>query len=69
MVELEVLLLRGCVHSPHGPDGSSSTYKKSLREIADFKEPKSAPAGESAKCGPQFSSRKKRQYSVMGGAR
>ena len=45
VVKLEVLLLGGCVYSPHGPDGLSSTYKKSLREIADFKEPKSAPAG------------------------
>jgi hypothetical protein len=36
----------GRADSPHGPDGLSSIYKKSLREIADFKEPKSdAPAG------------------------
>jgi len=44
VVKLEVLLLGGCVYSPHGPDGLSATYKKSLREIADLKEPKSAPA-------------------------
>jgi hypothetical protein len=35
----------GCVTSAHGPAGLSSTCEKSLREIADFKEPKSAPAG------------------------
>ncbi len=37
-------LLKGRADSPHGQDGLSSTYKKSLREIADFKQPKSAPA-------------------------
>jgi hypothetical protein len=42
VVKLEVLLLGGRVRSPHGPDGLNSSYKKSLREIADFKEPKSA---------------------------
>jgi hypothetical protein len=45
VVKLEVLLLAGSVNSPHGSDMLSSTYEKSLREIADFKEPKSAPAG------------------------
>ena len=44
VVKLEVLSLEGRADSPHGPDGLSSTYKKSLREIADFKQPKSAPA-------------------------
>jgi len=46
VVKLEVLLFGGCVNSPHGPYGLSSSFKKSLREIADFKEPKSAPAGD-----------------------
>ena len=48
VVKLDVLLFAGCVDSPHGPNALSSTFEKSLREIADFKEPKSAPAcGES----------------------
>ena len=34
----------GRADSPHGPDGLSSIYKKSLREIADFKEPMRQPA-------------------------
>jgi len=45
VVRLEVLLFAGCLDSPHGPDALSSTFEESLREIADFKEPKSAPAG------------------------
>ena len=44
VVKLEVLPWGGRADSPHGPDGLNSTYKKSLREIADFKEPKSALA-------------------------
>ncbi len=32
VVKLEVLLLAGCVNSPHGSDGLSSTYEKSLRD-------------------------------------
>jgi len=31
VVKLEVLLFAGCVHSPPGPDGLSSTEQKSLR--------------------------------------
>jgi hypothetical protein len=45
VVKLEVLPWGGRADSPHEPDRLSSTHKKSLREIADFKEPKSAPAG------------------------
>jgi hypothetical protein len=44
VVKLDVLLFAGCVDSPHGPNALSSTFEKSLREIADFKKPKSAPA-------------------------
>ena len=32
VVKLEVLLLAGCVNSPHGSDALSSTYEKSLRD-------------------------------------
>jgi len=46
VVKLEVLLLAGRVDSPPGLGGLGSTCKKSLREIADFKPPKSAPAGD-----------------------
>jgi hypothetical protein len=35
----------GRADSPPGPHGLSSTHKKSLREIADFKESKFAPGG------------------------
>jgi len=45
VVKLEVLPWGERADSPHGPDGLSSTCKKSLREIADFKGPKSVPAG------------------------
>lgn len=44
MVELEILLFRRRVNSPHGSDGVSSTSEKSLREIADTKIRVSAPA-------------------------
>ena len=45
MVKLEVLILGGCVNSPHGPYGPSSTSEQSLREIADSQRQESAPAG------------------------
>jgi hypothetical protein len=45
VVKLEVLLLGGCVNSPHGPYGVSSTSEQSLREIADSRRQESAPAG------------------------
>ena len=45
MVKLEVLLFGGCVNSPHGPYGLSSTSEQSLREIADSQRQESAPAG------------------------
>ncbi len=44
VVELEVLLLAGCVDLGHGPTGMSVSSHKSLREIADPKEQGSAPA-------------------------
>ena len=53
VVTLEVLPLGGRADSPHGPDGLSSSCKKSLREIADFKEPKFAPAGGVSLCANQ----------------
>src|ERR1035437_6603586 len=46
VVKLEVLPQGVRADSLHGPHGLNSAYKKSLREIADFKEPMSAPAGE-----------------------
>ena len=45
MVKLEVLLLGGCVNSPQGPYGLSSTSEQSLGEIADSQRQESAPAG------------------------
>ncbi len=44
MVELEVLLLAGCVDLGHGPTWMSVSSHKSLREVADPKEQGSAPA-------------------------
>ena len=48
VVKLDVLPLGRRADFPHGPDGLSSTYRKSLREIADFKESKSAPASRTS---------------------
>ena len=45
VVKLEFFQLGCRADSPHGRDGLNSTYNKSLQEIADLKEPKSAPAG------------------------
>jgi len=44
MVELDVLLFGGRVHSAHGPDGLSSISEKYLRELADSQGQESAPA-------------------------
>jgi hypothetical protein len=56
VAKLEVLLFAGCVNSPHGRYGPSSTSEQSLREIADSQRQESAPAG----------SRKNGKYPVPG---
>jgi hypothetical protein len=43
VVKLEVLPQGVRADSLHGPHGLNSAYKKSLREIADFKAPMHAP--------------------------